>query len=285
MQAPRDVPLLSTVADDLLDGGHLWLQELLVGGPFRFQLQSSGRLRVGDDEQEYDPEDVPPQYRHTVRYVRESCDWSALRSAVDDVESIVFLGQSMHQAGLDYDWSRTPSFLGTDIWSDEKGAFLGVDAVEHIFERLGLAPINTFAKEVRAVDFDPDSYTFPQSAWYDGPAAGVVVRNKRGSCGLLCNPEVTVDAVDALDPSEARPTAEELTANAVTDQRVRQTVGTLEQTGRPVTFDAVYERVLDDLFRERRPAQFAGMDNRAFRSAVAARTQKILDTSGALDSQ
>lgn len=273
----RDIPPVSAAPAGLLDGGHLWIQELLVGGPFRFQLQSSGRIRVGDDEAEYDPEDVPPQYRHVVRHVRESCDWGALRSAVDDVESVVFYGQAMHQSGLDYDWARTPSFLGTDIWSDEKGAFLGVDTVEHIFERLGLTPVNTFAKEVRAVDFDPDSYTFPQSAWYDGPAAGVVVRNKRGTCGLLCNTEVTVDAVDAVDPSEARPTVDALTTETVTDRRVRQVVATLEQTGRPVTFEAVYERVLDDLFRELQPSRFTDVDIRAFRSAVAARTHQKID--------
>ncbi|SEP06685.1 hypothetical protein SAMN04487948_112121 [Halogranum amylolyticum] len=267
----RDLPPVSTGVDGLLDGGHLWLQELLVGGPFRFQLQSSGRLRVGDDEAEYDPEDAPPQYRHTVRHVRESCDWSALRSAVDDVQSVVFFGRAIHNRGLDYDWERTPSFLGTDVWVGEKDAFLGVDTVEHVFERLGLDPVNTFAKELRAVDFDPSSYEFPQSAWYDGPAAGVVVRNKRGACGTLENPAVDV----AEDPSVDPTTAEELAAEVVTPSRVQRVVATLERQGRPATFDAVYDRLLESVFRELHPSRFADLDRRVFRSTVAERTRRL----------
>lgn len=266
MHSVRDIPPVTAVAEELFDGGHLWIQELLVGAPFRFQLQSSGRLRVGDDETEYDPEDVTPQYRHAVRHIRESCDWGALRSAVDDVESVVFVGQAMQQCGLDYEWERTPSFLGTDVWLGEKEAFLGVDTVEHIFERLGLDPVNTFAKEVRAADFDPSSYEFPQSAWYDGPAAGVVVRNKRGSCGTLANPVVDVTS----DPSFAPTTPDALAAELVTAASVQRVVTALERQDRHATFDAVYERVLEAIFRETEPSRFGDdVDLRAFRSAVA----------------
>jgi hypothetical protein len=273
MQSLRHIPPLSDVADDLLGSGHLWLHELVVGGPFRFQLQSSGRLRVGDDEREYDPEDVPPQYRHAVRHVRESCDWGSLRSAVDDVESVVFCGWSTHQCGLDYDWGRTPSFLGTDVWLGEKEAFLGVDTVEHIFERLGLTPVDTVRKELRAVDFDPSSYEFPASAWYDGPVAGVVVRNKRGGCGLLDNPDVEVET----NPSFAPMTADELAAEAVTSERVQRVTADLERQSRPVTFDAVYERLLDSVFRELHPGRFGDdVDRRAFRSAAAELTRQRL---------
>lgn len=281
MQPFRHPPDVSAAPEGLLTGGHLWIQEAVVGAPFRFQLRDSGRLRVADDEQTYDPEDVPPQYRHVVRHVRETCDWPALRSAVDDVESVVFYGQAMQHCGLDYDWQRTPAFLGSDVWSGAKSDFLGVDTVEHIFERLGLDPLNTVAKEVRAVDFDPERYEFPASAWYDGPVAGVVLRNKRGQCARLDNPDVAVSAATdtAVTDADADTSADELAATLVTTERVQRVVSALDAQGYPPTFDAVYGRVLEALFRETPPERFEGdgFDRRAFRSAVAARTRQQLD--------
>ncbi|SDM95641.1 hypothetical protein SAMN04487949_2975 [Halogranum gelatinilyticum] len=277
MQPFRDVPDVSAAPDGLLSG-HLWLYEAVVGAPFRFQLQPSGRLRVGDADREYDPEDVPPQYRHVVRHVRETCDWAALRSAVDDVSSVVFFGHAMQHRGLDYDWTRTPAFLGSDVWNGATGDFLGVDAVEHVFERLGLDSLNTVAKEVRAADFDPTSYEFPTSAWYDGPVAGVVLRNKRGGCARLDNPAVTVSTRTPDDALAADQSPEALAADLVTSARVRQVVSRLEARGYPVTFDAVYDRLLQTLFREHPPDAFTGdVDGRAFRSAVAERTRDALD--------
>jgi hypothetical protein len=72
-------------------------------------------------------------------------------------------------------------------------------------------------------------------------------------------------------------TGEALAAELVTTERVQRVVSTLEQQGNPVTFDAVYERVLESTFRETRPSRFAGdLDLRAFRSAAAAATRREL---------
>lgn len=274
MQSFRPIPGVEA-APDLFEGGHLWIQEKVDGGPFRFQLLDSGRLRVGDDERTYDPEAVPPQYRHAVRHVRETCEWGALRSAVDDVESVVFFGQAMQRHRIEYDWDDTPSFLGFDVWSEAKEAFLSVDAVDHVFERLGLQSVNTFAKEVRAVDFDPDSYEVPQSNWYDGPAAGVVIRNKRGAVAQLANPTVEAQDDPAVEPASGTELAREL----VTAHRVQRAVASLERRGISATFESVYERVLESLFRETHPARFDAdaVEMRDFRSEVAAQTRQLLE--------
>lgn len=274
MQSFRAIPRVEA-APELFEGGHLWLQEKVDGGPFRFELLDSGRLRVGDDERVYEPEAAPPEYQHAVRHVREECEWGALRSAVDDVESVVFFGQAMHRRRIEYDWDDTPSFLGFDIWSGAKDAFLGVDSVEHVFERLGLRSVNTFAKEVRAVDFDPDSYEVPPSNWYDGPAAGVVIRNKRGAVAQMEHPTLGTQDGPVVETLSGTELAREL----VTARRVRRAVVGLERRDTAATFDSVYERVIEQAFRETHPTRFTAdtVEMRAFRSEAAAQIQELME--------
>lgn len=275
----KSFPPASGVADAperCFTEGHLWLLESVDGARFRFQLQESGLLRFGDRERVYDePDAVPEVYGHAVRHVSEQLDRDALRRALAAVEDAVFFGRAMHHRTIAYDWERTPSFLGVDVWSAETETFLAPDAAERIFERLGLTPVNAFERERRARDFDPDSYVIPQSAWYDGPAYGVVVRNKRGGRATLVNPEV--ESADEPSPIDATP--EQLAERYATDRRFETVATTLEERGRPVTFGALYERTLEQVHRaaHHHVQEVETGDQRAFRSAVAARTRAFLD--------
>jgi len=180
--------------DDVLEG-HLWLLELIDGSGLRFRMDDSGLLRFGGPEATYaDLDAVPLALRSAVRCVRDRFDREALRSAVDDPAGVTFFGVATHRRGTDYDWDRLPSFLGTDVWvggggeadaGTTDGAFRPPDSVAAIFDGVGLDPVNAVAREVNARDFDPDRYAVPASAWRDGPAAGVVVRNKRGGRGRI----------------------------------------------------------------------------------------------------
>jgi len=148
------VPHVDDAPDALLESGHLWLLEAVAGGPFRFRLLESGLIEFGDADRVYgSPDELPPAYQHAVRHVQETLDREALRAAVGDVEAITFLGQAMQYRSVDYDWARTPSFLGTEIWSAEAGRFRPPDAVDTIYERLGLEAVNPIEQEVRARDF------------------------------------------------------------------------------------------------------------------------------------
>ncbi|MFC7044823.1 RNA ligase family protein [Halobacteriaceae archaeon GCM10025711] len=274
----KQYPSLPTVADapdDLLAGGHLWLQEYLDGAHLRFQLRESGALRFGDRDRVFDPDDVPLPYRHAVRHVRERLDRDALRSAVPDVEAVVFFAEAMHRHAVAYDWERTPSVLGFDVWSGTRGQFLPPDAVEKILRRLGLDPVNAFRKEVRAADFHPDRYQIPDSNWYDGPAAGVVVRTKTGQRAKLLHPGYEPNP--AVEPFDASPA--ELARTLATGDRIRAIAAGLAERGRPVTTDAVLDRTLEAIYREEHHRLFDDASDvglRAFRSAVAARTQELL---------
>jgi hypothetical protein len=255
----------------LFERGHLWLHELVDGAPLRFQARSDGRLRFGDAVRVFG-DDVPPAYDHAVRHVRESFDRGALATAVEDVESVVFFGRAMHRRGVDYDWERTPNFLGVDIWSTD-GGYLQPDRVEKIYAQLGLDALNTIQAEVRAVDFAPDSYTFPDSAWYDGPCAGVLVRNKTGLRCALENAAVGGEE----DNAESETDAEAFARGQVTTERFDAASRRLRAEGRPVTFDTLYERVLERIARAHHDRLFEGtLDVRAFRSAVAEATSAYL---------
>jgi hypothetical protein len=274
VQSYPSIPRAANAPDQMFEEGHLWLFEKVDGAHLRFQLQEAGFLRFGDRSRAYDPDDVPDPYQHAVRHVREQLDREALRQAVADVESVTFFGEATHHHAIDYDWDRLPSFLGFDVAVE--GEFRPLDTVEGIFERIGLEPVNTVAREVRARDFDPASYEIPASAWYDGPAEGVVVRNKRGDRAKLLHPEFR--EVDETVPVDAP--AEGLATRYATDRRFEKLAAKIETRGEAVTVDRLYEWTIEDILREEHKQLFHGdrsLDMGAFRSEVAARTRAFLD--------
>ncbi|AHG03920.1 hypothetical protein HALDL1_10130 [Halobacterium sp. DL1] len=273
MQEFPPMPPVESAPASLFDGGHLWLQEWVDGAPLRFRLLESGLLQFASDEESLDPEDVPLGYRRAVRHVRENFDRDVLRSALDDVESAVFFGVAPRRQSVDYDWSRTPPFLGLDVWTADGDRLLPPDAVEALYERLGLQPVNTVQKELRATDFDPGEYELPTSNWYDGPAAGVLIRNKTGDRARLAGPALG-ELPEPFD-GDAAAAAEQF----VTDERVDSAAEVLQSEGQQADVDAVVERVVEGVAREEYARLFgedASVDPDAFRSAVAARASRVL---------
>jgi hypothetical protein len=271
------IPRVANAPDRLLEEGHLWLLEKVDGANVRFQLQQSGLVLFGDRSRVYqDPDAIPAPYQHAVRHIRENLDREALRSAVDTVEDVVFFGEAMHQHTISYDWERTPSFLGFGVWSADAAAFYPFDTVEQIFSRLDLESVNAFEKECRARYFDPDSYTIPQSKWYDGPAEGVIIWNKRGQRAKLLHPEFR--EVDEAVPVNAP--AEELAAKYATRRRFEKLAAKLDDRHQSATFDKLYERILEDIVREEHKKLHHGdtnVDMQTFRSEVAALTREFLE--------
>ncbi len=271
------IPDIENAPEEMFESGHLWLLEKIDGAHLRFRLTDSGLIRFGDRDSVYDdPAAIPEPYGHAVRHVREHLDRDALRNAVDDVESVVFFGEATHRHTIEYDWDRLPSFLGFDVYSADRGAFRPPGAAQAIFERLGLDPVNAVQRELNTRDFDPESYSVPDSAWYDGPAEGVVIRNKRGGRAKLRHP-------DFRETDEGVPTgtsAEELADAFATDGRFEKLEATLESRGVAVTFETLFDRTFEDIVREEHKRLYGGsssVDLSAFRSAVAARTRSYLD--------
>lgn len=263
--------------------GHLWLLERVEGSLLRFQLRESGLVRFGGHHRTYsDVDAVPEPCRRAVRHVRTQLDREALRGAVDDVTALTFFGQATHREGIDYDWERLPPFLGVDVWSAANDSFRPPDAVEAIFDRLGLHAVNAVERERRGRDFDPERYEMPDSAWYDGPAAGVVIRNKRGGRARL--PDPAVREREGPTSVGADVDAETLAEEFATERRFERVAQRLRGRGTELTVETLQERVLDDIFREEHGRLVGGrraVDRKAFRTAVATRARRFRAELGA----
>ena len=283
--------------DGLLDG-HLWLLELIDGTGLRVSMDESGLLRFGGPEATYpDVDAVPLALRPAVRHVRDRFDRESLREAVADPGAVTFLGVATHRRGTDYDWDRIPPFLGTDVWMGDDapetgatdGAFRPPDAAAAIFEGVGLDPVNAVAREVNARDFDPDEYAVPASAWRDGPAAGVVVRNKRGGRGRIAGDAGNTDEARAEsgDPGDAGADGsadpDELAATHAQPERFERVAAALDRRGEPVTIDALADRTVEAVARETAIRFGSGgsdsdeVDVARFRASVAERARAFLD--------
>lgn len=267
-------PDVANAPDELFADGHLWVQELVDGVPFRFRVRDSGLLHFGDAGAVYDPGTVPLRLRHAARHVREELDREALRDAAESVASVVFFGVAVEPRRVDYDWATTPSFVGTDVWQGVDERFLPPDAVEHVYERLGLPPVPTVEKEVRARDVDPASYAIPASNWATEPAAGVVFRDKTGHRAIRRNPE--------LATNEATPTAlspPELVAERVTDPWLDELLAAHDVALERVEFDELSRLVVDRLVREHGDElreDVASVDGGPLRAAAVERIEPYL---------
>lgn len=303
MKTHPPTPSISDAPDSLFESGHLWLFEWIDGEPLRFSVHEAGFLQFGDGTRVYnEPDDLPPQYQPAVSSLQARLDRETLHEAVEDVSSLVFFGQSTHHQTITYDWQRLPPFIGYDIWDGER--YLGPASATQAFEKLGLEPATTLEREVRARDFDLEDIELPGSAWYDGPAAGVLIRNKQDDRALHYDPpaldpaevtqreEETEKIIDGEDSacedtvsgeSTSGDTASENTvggqlASLYADiERFERVVATLEQRGEPITFDTVFECVLELLAREtygHLDAAGISVTDGTFRERVAERTRE-----------
>lgn len=246
----RRYPPLETVADStgVLDGGHLWLQEYVPGPVVGFSMDHSGMLTFGIDGVPL--ETVPPSLRCAVDHVRKRIDRDRLRSGVDDVSEFVFFGIATRNEGVEYDWDALPPFLGLDIWAAGADRFVAADVCERVFDSIGLSPVPSFRKEVPTHSFDPGSYEMPNSHWRDGPAVGVVVRNKSGGRALLVDPSLE----STSDPRETVEAGIEVGVTHGLRSVVGHLDGTMQSLDADVVADTLFQRIARVEFETVRPA-------------------------------
>ncbi|MFB6094463.1 MAG: hypothetical protein ABEJ77_05945 [Halanaeroarchaeum sp.] len=199
MDPDAPLPSLETTKN-VLDGGHLWIQEWVTGPVLTVEMADSGMLsfdRVGDDTVDV------PSLSEGKRHVRETVDREAYRRSVEDVDRLVLYGVGTRYEGVSYDWDALPPFLGVAVWDEGADRFAPPDVVDRFLETIGLASLPDVERERPADRFDRARFEPPSSAFRSGPVAGVVVRNKRGPMALLetdvprASPAEDVDA--ALD--------------------------------------------------------------------------------------
>lgn len=271
MRPYPSLPDLDDLPEDYFEGS-VWIRELLAGDGLRFGVTEGGYLQFATGTAETErtfTEDPPLELRRAVGHVGRSFDVGALLREASHPTDLVFYGVATVRAGVEYDWARLPPFLGFDVWDGARGTWLPNDAVERAFEGLGLVGVNAFEKELPVRHFYPARYEVPDSAWYDGPAVGVVVRDSHGNRAKRRNPNIRADEIGALDlPTDP----EELASAVVTDELVGRLVAEL---GERASFDTLFETTLAETFRLAHATVegWDGTELRAFRGSVAERVR------------
>ncbi|MFW6436894.1 MAG: hypothetical protein ACOCYZ_04605, partial [Halococcoides sp.] len=174
MHAVPDLPA-PTETPELFESGHLWLSEWLPGPLLRARLDDAGQLHVDGARGRIDDREPPAALRWPIRALRTDLDRAALRAATDDPGAITLVVLATRREGPAYDWATVPPIVGVAIHDGSRDRWLPPDAAERAFEGMGLATLPTVARERRARDLDPESIAIPESAFRDGPAAGVLV--------------------------------------------------------------------------------------------------------------
>lgn len=276
---PRELAAPGPASAGTVDvpGGHLWIQEHVSGAPLGFSVGSSGLIRFGTVGRTF--EEVPLPYRFAARHVRETLDREAILAAAEDPSAVTVFGVATRREVVDYDWNRLAPFLVTDIRAGARDTLLPPDALERACERLGLTPSPAVEKEVPSRHFSVETYEIPASRWYDGPAAGVLLRNKTGERALRWNPDLSFERPEPLD-SSPRAAAERFVTDSRVE-RVRRAVRDGADEGHSPGFDEIFERVLEDVVRREYPLLYRDgdlvVDSRDFRSAAAERVRRSLD--------
>lgn len=277
MKECPETPELDTDAADRLSG-HVWVQELPTGGGLRFQVAASGLVTVATPEGTFDTvSSVPAPYRRAAKAIGDQLDRGALQAATDDPSTVTFCGVATWDEGVAYDWAALPPFVGTDVWSGSKGRYLSPDTATGVFDRLGLATLPAIDKELSAAHTDFDAFTepaaFPQSAWHDGRAAGVLIRDKSGGRAEVWRR----DRGDTERAPTVR-TADELAAEYVTAERIERTIERIRDGEGSLTVTTIRDRLVADLAREAHTTLYPDgtfvVDTDAFQSAVAERVQQ-----------
>jgi hypothetical protein len=262
------LPDLDSRSDDRFEG-NVWIRELVVGDALRFGVAEGGYRRFAAGERRFTG-DPPLRLRRSVCHLRDRFDVDALQRVASHPADLVFYGVATVRDGIEYDWARLPPFLGVDVWDGERERWLPNDGVQRAFDGLGLAAVNAFEKELPVRHFYPERYGVPDSAWYDGPAAGVVVRDSHGNRAVRRSPDAAPD--DAAVALPADPI--DLASTLVTGELVGRLADDL---GGDVAFDALFETALDEGFRLAHPVveRWDEPALRTFRGAVAERVRSF----------
>lgn len=265
--------------DDDHFAGHLWIRELPEGATIRFAVTDAG-LVFGDRERRFGPWDEPPVYRPAATGVRERFRTEAFRETVDDPGAYTFVGRAAGRVTVPYDLDDLPPFVGLDVHGPDRGWY-PPDGVERAFDRLGLPTAVPVERELPARDFRPGRYGPPDSAWYDGPAVAVEIRDKRGARARLSwatgDGAGADQADDGPDPAASDPGT--LAERIAAPERVAAEADRLRERGAAVSVDAVARAALYRAIRESFGA-YRDLDADAFdrlQSAVAQRVNRELN--------
>ncbi|PHQ39174.1 hypothetical protein DJ69_07640 [Halorubrum persicum] len=229
-----------------------------------------------------DLEDIDGALHRAVRCLRDGIDADAIRRAHDDHGGpLIVYEENLVYSTLDYGYTEhdLPALVGFDIlpyaaidsmtlsgspYAETFEGFLSTEAAWGVFDRIrfeNVSPDRAFVPATiiaKPTEFDPETYTVPQSSLAgDIHAEGVVARSDSQDRRV----KVVRNAFEELnreqfgqDPDDAETGAERLVAMYCTSARIRKTVRSLvieegHEFGLHLVED-LYPRVVEDIWAE-----------------------------------
>lgn len=160
---------------DIDSTGSIVITEKLDGSNFRFTYTEDDGYTFGSRNTFGDSLNCD-QFSDPIAYVEETCDVDTLVTLQEDYGQLVVFGEAMLPHTISYEWEQTPLFVGFDVWNIDKQVFHHTEHSKEIIEDIGL-PFTPIIDEVAVDDLDGWDRGIPQSAYYDGKAEGIVMKN------------------------------------------------------------------------------------------------------------
>jgi len=155
----------------IFQAGTVVVEEKLDGANFRFGWDSElDKLRFGSRNVELTDRDNYGDFEMAVRTVR------AIEKLLEP--DYIYFAEYMIPHTIKYDWSKTPTLVGFDVYDTIKCRFLDHEEAKEMFKNIFIEFVPII--DVRdAEEITPDylDKVIPQSKYYNGLAEGVVFKN------------------------------------------------------------------------------------------------------------
>lgn len=120
-------------------GDIIHIEEKVDGGNFRFYITKENKIIIGSRTQqltsnEGEDTNMNKMFERCSRYIREKLKDKDLTK----LHGFIFYGENMVKHTINYDWEKTPPYLGFDIFDTTSGEFLDYDEKKLVFDYLKL---------------------------------------------------------------------------------------------------------------------------------------------------
>ena len=233
----------------ILDGT-ITIEEKLDGSNFRWMLNDdkwwfgSRNTRLGNENNK-----IGGMFEKAVNYIK-TLQKDTMKDIIKTYGNLVMYGENMVPHTIkDYYWDRMPPVVGFDIFSIKDDRFFDNKTKREIFDKLGVDVVPLIYEG--GADGADDYITIPKSAWRDGNAEGIVIKNYKM--------QMFAKVVDVRFTEENRKVfgsykiGDPITDKYATNYRIEKIILKLRDEGHPLDMTmmkvlpkAVYQDILEE---------------------------------------
>ena len=259
--------------------GDVYIEEKIDGANFRFGWVD-GIFRVGTRNVDYTnvrPDNWPKRFRKAFDYAYEIKDLLK--------PNMIYFAEASIPHTIPYDFDNMPPFIGFDIFDLNTMRFVDYDTKVALFNDAGVQVVPLVAHVKGKPDIENLYDMIPQSAYYDGKAEGIVLKNYdmqifakivRSEFAEVRNMKF------GSSPKKTNNDEEYLLEKYVTPRRIEKIIQKLIDEGQEVSmvmmkdlphmvFDDVVAEEAHNIMREN-----VVVDFRKFRKLIAKRCKAVL---------